>query len=208
MPDGPEGIRAEAVFTGYENVIDRRNTGLRKEIYAVKCPQRFVFGDPFYFEEFKGKKLESLVADYKPPKGFDARLVLEEKAMEEYPDFMERTMTLYMAPEKNIQTYVDGWMYKGQDLSVKEIGVDTACYLMDVDGRSDEIKTGGDGYWGECHEFRHKQNGRQLLDAITVTVVMPDFEDWNGMERLAGYFFEDRELLPSQEAEGSQMKLE
>lgn len=198
----------QKVFTGYENVKDRRNTKLRKETYSVKCPQRFVFGDPLYFEEFKGKKLESLTADYSPPQGFVARVVLEEKAMEEYPDFMERTMTLYMAPEKTIQTYLDGMMYKGQEISGKEIGVDTACYLIRVDGRSDEIKTGGDGYWGACQEFRHEHNGRQFLDAIIVTVVIPEFEDWNSMEHLAGYFFEDRKPLSSQEAAEPQMKLE
>lgn len=208
MPDGPAGIHAEAVFTSYENVRDRRNAGLRKKTYSVKCPKRFVFGDPFYFDEFEGEKLEGLVADYQPPRGFDARVVLEEKAMEEYPDFIERTMTLYMAPEKTIQTYVDGLMYEGQDISVKEIGVDTASYLIDVDGRSDEIKTDGDGYWGECQEFWHKQNGRQFLDAVTVTVVVPEFEDWSGMERLAGYFFEEMKLLSSQEAAEPQMKLE
>lgn len=181
---------------------------MKKKTYSVKCPKRFVFGDPFYFEKFKGEKLEELVADYQPPKGFAARVVLEEKTIEEYPDFMERIMTLYMAPEKTIQTYVDGLMYEGQDISVKGIGVDTACYLIDVDGRSDEIKTGGDGYWGECQEFRHGKNGRQFLDAIIVTVVIPEFEDWSGMERLVGYFFEDMKPLSNQEAAEPQMKLE
>lgn len=193
---------------GNEIVGNRRNIRLRKETYSVKCPQRFVFGDPLYFEEFKGKKLASLIADYKPPKGFDARIVLEEKEMEEYPDFMERTMTLYMASEKTIQTYVDGLMYKGQEISEKEIGVDTACYLINVDGRSDEIKTGGDGYWGACQEFRHEHNGRQFLDAIIVTVVIPEFETWNSMERLAGYFFEEMKPLSSPEAAEPQMKLQ
>lgn len=83
-----------------------------KEIYSVKCPKRFVFGDPFYFEDFKGEKLASLIADYRPPQGFAARLVLMEDKMEDYPDFMDRTMTLYMAPEETIQTYVDGFKYK------------------------------------------------------------------------------------------------
>lgn len=181
---------------------------MRKETYSVKCPQRFVFGDPSYFKNFKGEKLQSLIAYYKPPTGFDARIVLEEQEMEEYPDFMERTMTLYMAPEKLIQTYVDGMMYKGQEILEKQIGVDTACYLIHVDGRSSKIKTGGDGYWGACRELRHNKNGRQFLDAIIVAVVIPEFETWNSMERLAGYFFEDMKPLSSPEAAEPQMKLE
>lgn len=95
---------------------------MRKETYSVKCPQRFIFGDPRYFEEFKGEKLESLVVDYSPPSFYEARVVLEEKQMDEYPDFMERTMTLYMAPQRTIQTYVDGCMYKGQEQIVRNIG--------------------------------------------------------------------------------------
>lgn len=121
---------------------------MRKETYSVKCPQRFVFGDPYYFTRFEGEKLRSLIVDYRPPQGFEARIVLEENILEEYPDFMKRTMTLYTAPAHTIQTYADGMMYKGQDTSIKEIGVDTACYLIEVDGRSETLKTGGDGYWG------------------------------------------------------------
>ena len=30
---------------------------MRKEIYSAKCPKRLQFGDPMYFEEFKGEKL-------------------------------------------------------------------------------------------------------------------------------------------------------
>ena len=33
---------------------------MKKEIYSVKCPKRVQFGDPLYFEEYKGKKLASL----------------------------------------------------------------------------------------------------------------------------------------------------
>lgn len=33
-------------------------------------------------------------------------------------------------------------MYEGQEVSTKEIGVDTARYLMIVDGQSDTIHTG------------------------------------------------------------------
>ena len=34
-----------------------------KEIYKVQTPKRIVFGDPLYFEEYKGKKLASLVLE-------------------------------------------------------------------------------------------------------------------------------------------------
>ncbi len=59
-----------------------------------------------------------------------------------------------MAPKQTIETYAEGMMYKGQEVSTKEeIGVDSARYLMIIDGQSDTIHTGGDGYWGRCEEY-------------------------------------------------------
>ena len=45
---------------------------MRKEIYKIKNPKHIVFGDPLYFEDFKGAELKRLTVDYKPPKSFDA----------------------------------------------------------------------------------------------------------------------------------------
>lgn len=58
-----------------------------KETYSVKLPKHIVFGDPWYFEEYNGEKLDSLVVDMNPPSRFQARVVLEEVPDEEYPDF-------------------------------------------------------------------------------------------------------------------------
>lgn len=76
---------------------------MRKEIYKIKNPKHIVFGDPLYFEDFKGAELKRLTVDYKPPKSFDAaRLVLLEKPNEKYPEYTDRTMTLYLAPRQTI----------------------------------------------------------------------------------------------------------
>ena len=74
----------------------------------MKCPERSRFGDPMYFEWFTGTDLEPLVADYKPPNNFIARIVLEERevAIEELLDFVERTTQLYLAPAKTIDVYM------------------------------------------------------------------------------------------------------
>ena len=32
---------------------------MRKEIYSVKCPKQVQFGDPMYFEEYEGRKLQT-----------------------------------------------------------------------------------------------------------------------------------------------------
>ena len=57
-----------------------------KEIYKVQTPKRIVFGDPLYFEEYKGEQLKKLVVDYEVPAKFDtARLVLEENHLKNTP---------------------------------------------------------------------------------------------------------------------------
>ena len=115
---------------------------MRKEIYKVKCPRHIIFGDPTYFREYKGAKLKKLTVDYKPPKDFDAaRLVLEERPNKEFPEYINRTMTLYLAPSQTIKTYLEGMMYSSQEIAEKGIGVDTARYYFSVDGRDDELFT-------------------------------------------------------------------
>lgn len=87
-----------------------------KEIYKIKRPDHVVFGDPLYFEQFKGARLKKLVADYHVLTKFDtARLVLEEKPFSNCPDMMNRTMTLYFAPEKHMDVYLSEQMYEGQE---------------------------------------------------------------------------------------------
>ena len=120
-----------------------------KEIYKIKRPDHVVFGDPLYFQQFKGARLKKLVTDYRVLTKFDtARLVLEEKPFSNCPDMMNRTMTLYFAPEKHVDVYLSEQMYEGQEEKTKVVLVDTARYLLKVDDRSDEIHTEADGEWG------------------------------------------------------------
>lgn len=64
-----------------------------KETYKIKRPDHIVFGDPLYFEQFKGARLKKLVTDYHVLTKFDtARLVLEEKSFSNCPDMMNRTI--------------------------------------------------------------------------------------------------------------------
>ena len=126
---------------------------MNKEVYKIQCPEHIVFGDPLYFEQYKGQKLLSLVVDYKPPGHFEASLVLREQKNEQFEGFMERSMEIYLAPAETMKTYLDGMKYKAQKMKEKMIGVDTARYLLTVDDRSDEIRTGGDGCWGSKIEF-------------------------------------------------------
>lgn len=164
---------------------------MKKEIYKIQCPKHIVFGDPLYFEEFKGEKLKRLVVDYKPPQHFGACLVLLEQENEEFEDFIERSITLYLAPSTTMKTYMDGMMYKGQQVKEKQIGVDTAQYRLTVNDRSDDIRTGGDGYWGSEIELCRQVGTRKISDAVIISVVVPDETDFEGMRQMARYFFPD-----------------
>lgn len=76
------------------------------------------------------------MVDYEVPTKFDtARLVLEEKTFEEYPGMMHRTMTIFLAPHDHMDVYLSNHKYTVQQEATKVIGVDTARYLFEVDGR-------------------------------------------------------------------------
>ena len=172
---------------------------MRKETYKIPCPKHIVFGDPLYFEQFKGRKLQSLVVDYQPPEHFEARLVLQERESKEVEGFMERNMELFLAPAKAMETYLDGMMYNSQKAKEKAIGVDTASYLLSIDDRSDEIHTGSDGYWGSTIELYRNVGGKRISDAMLISVICPDDTDFDGMRKMASYFSPDMQQVDKAE---------
>lgn len=174
---------------------------MKKEIYSVNCPKHIQFGDPMYFECFEGEKLSRLVADYSPPENFEARVVLEENGVE------DSKMIFYLALKGTINTYLDGYKYKVQEQKGKGIGVDTAAYLLIIDGKEEEISTGADGYWGDCQEFSHTHKGKEILDAVIITVYMPEFENLTDMRGRMHYFFTGVcQIDGSEECTGHQIK--
>lgn len=164
---------------------------MKKETYKIPCPKHIVFGDPLYFEEFKGRKLQSLVVDYTPPQHFEARLVLLEEKSEELDGFVERSINLYLAPAETMKTYLDEMKYKDQKVAQKMIGVDTARYVLEIDDHSDEIYTGGDGCWGNEVELYRRIGNQRVSDAMIISVAMPEGTDFDGMRERARYFFPD-----------------
>lgn len=80
-----------------------------KETYKVKRPERLVFGDPLYFKEYEGELLKKLTVDITPPDHFSARVTLEEAPVKGCPGLIGRVMTIYLAPERTMQTYRSRW---------------------------------------------------------------------------------------------------
>lgn len=174
-----------------------------KEVYKVKPPERIAFGDPLYFEQCTEEELKRLTVDYKPPDSFRAKVVLEETPYEKCPDEMCRAMSIYFAPSQTINVYVQGKQYKSQDYISRDIGVDSARYLLGMDGNYDIFSTGGDGYWGEYAELSRTVNGKRYVDAVIITVVMPEYETMEDMRKWLKYFFKEIEAeeLPTQDSD-------
>ena len=179
---------------------------LRKEIYRVKHPDRITFGDPYYFEQFHGDKLRRLTYDLKVPDWMDARLVLREDLMERddygclFARFSEderkrRALVIYLAPPKTMQTYLDGMQYESQKVDEKQIGVDTACYLLRVDDRAETVHTAADGYWGGVETLYRVIDGEICHDAVIITVEMPEDHDFAAMKTLAERCFPNMEQI-------------
>ena len=185
---------------------------LRKETYRVKHPSRITFGDPYYFEQFRGDKLRRLTYDLKVPDWMEARLVLREDLMEreDYGDdnvfarFSEdelkrRALVIYLAPPETMQTYLDGQQYESQKSKEKQIGVDTAHYLLRVDGRTETVRTGADGYWGSVETLYRFIDGTTYHDAVIITVEMPEDYDFEAMKALAERCFEGMRAIEKSE---------
>lgn len=162
-----------------------------KETYMVNLPKKIVFGDPLYFEEFKGEKLDSLVVDFSPPRHFEAAVVLQEAPFDEMPDITDRTMTIFLAPAKTMGVYLNDMVFESQDETFKEIGVDTAQYYLKVDGNEETIRTGGDGYWGSYMELSRTIKGHRILDAAIISISMPEDETFDSMRERLNYLFQN-----------------
>lgn len=107
----------------------------------------------------------------------------------------------------NSSPYVNDQMYESQELTQKEIGVDTARYLINVDNRWGEIYTEEDGSWGDCLELSRGKGTQRVLDAIIVTVYMPESEDFQSMRQRVNCFFQDVQRLKSPEDQSQKMKM-
>ena len=181
---------------------------LRKETYHASYPSRIAFGDPYYFESLTGDQLRNLTLDLKVPGWMNVRLVLREDLMEreDYGDddlfarlseteLKRRALVIYLAPPKTMQTYLDGMQYESQRGDEKRIGMDTACYLLRVDDRTETVHTAADGYWGGVETLYRVIDGTTCHDAVIITVEIPEDYEFEEMRRLARYLFPDLRML-------------
>lgn len=144
-----------------------------------KKNRSIIIGDPLYFEEFKGRKLKSLVVDLSISKNFlqEVELICEDEMylLKYYFAINESMMKMLKNNEK----------YKYQKAYIKEIGVDSACYLYQVNDQMDEIRTNGDGYWG--NEVLIKDENKKLESGY-IEMMLPYKEEKESL-KIIDYFF-------------------
>lgn len=168
---------------------------LRKEIFKMKCPDRIMAGDPYYLETKPPERLKKLIVDYAPPHFYEGRLILTESYMAGFPDYKLNTVEIYMAPKETIEVYAGGLIYESQEMAQKPIGVDTAKYFIEVDGKREIFHTGGDGYWGDAYEYRHMENEKSYVDGLLVVMTMPDYMSYEMVKNTMNYLFEDMQSI-------------
>lgn len=172
---------------------------MTKETYRADTPNKLIFGDPLYFQQYKGERLANLIVNLDPPKHFDTRVVLEEFPCEELPELMLRTMSVYFAPAATMDVYLSGMMYESQDVTEKGITVDSAAYRIRVGDREEVFKTGGDGYWGNHTEYSRSIDGKKLRDATITTIYMPDDMSMDDVRGYMNFFFENTQQIDNVE---------
>lgn len=172
---------------------------LRKEIFKIKCPQRITIGDPYYFETEPPARLKELVADYKPPRFYEGKIILTESEMLNLSEGKFNSIEIYMAPKETMETYSRGYMYEGQEVVQKPIGVDTAKYFMEIDGRRESFHTGSDGYWGDIYEYCHTEKQKVQVDGVLIVMTMPAYMSYENVKNIMNYLFEDMRSIQQEQ---------
>ncbi len=155
-----------------------------KETYKVKTPNKIVIGDPWYFK-MERSEVERLTVNFSPPTNFATRVILEEKPFEDYPEMMDRSITIICASEGMLPIFQRGQKLTVQEEVSKPIGVDTAQYLMRVNETEINVHTGADGCWGYHSEFYRDINSKKVLDAAIINIGFS--EDFESMDDIRGY---------------------
>lgn len=76
----------------------------------------------------------------------------------------------------------------------KEIGIDSARCLINIDGRGKEIQMEGDGYCGSFMEIYVQDKKELIFDSIVICLSFPDSFDI-AKKKIAGYLFGDMKQL-------------
>lgn len=164
-----------------------------KETYIVKRPRNIFMADPWYLEKFDGEKLNSLIVDFIVPENLNTACVtIEEDCDDEMPELKNLSMTIYLSPKETMVTYLSGMKHVSQEIIDRPIGVDTAKYILRIDGKSDVIYTASDGVWANYREYTRNVGNYRLTEAVVLDIGFPcESYSFDRLKEIINYFFQD-----------------
>ena len=142
----------------------------------------------WYFKNYKDRpgERDRLVVNYTPLQSFAAGVVLQEKEETDSSEGVQKFLVFYFAPEEDIDTYMDEKMYSLQKVFQREILVDTACYVIGIEGRHEVWHTGVNGVCGIFTEYYREEDGEKVTDAGILLIAAPDSVTFEDIERTFG----------------------
>ena len=156
---------------------------LKKAEGVISMPKKITIGDPMYFEDGKG-------LEYTYSKAFrgksDWACAIEiadnfitcppNEFFKETLEYNDVSFKIYLAyDEKMLSLLKEGKRYTRQKEKVTELGVDSASYIINVNGVEELIRTGGDGSIGYVCEYFTKSK----LEGVIIEATLSDYTGYN-----------------------------
>ena len=172
---------------------------MRTKVFRPTCPRRVLWGDPVYLAGDTVDTTASVIKEQSIPESFQAKIILEERHDEEYIDVVMLNVGIYMAREQQLPMYLKNMMFSSQEEIVYPVNVNSAGYLLDIDGRSAMLRTESNGCWGYgCFLYWGK-----MLDALILDIGLPETETMESAEQLIAALFENVSLEESKDGRDS-----
>ena len=144
-----------------------------KKTFDIETPKTILIGDPEYFKKYKGRKLTSMIVNRKTTKKDCAKVKIEEIVDTQFKN-KSIEMTLYIAPKEHIDTYMKDQCYKIQTIKQKQIETNSSKCLFEIDDKKNLLNASNEPWFGTEYTYRHKQNDKNILDAIVINVSLPE----------------------------------
>lgn len=177
---------------------------LKRKNYEVDMIKNLQFGDPMYYEDYADdkKRLNSLISNIKLKKELKERfncylsLIQSQDHDDDCDmDFDSLELRICLAPKEHFATYLNDMQYASQKTKVKEIGVDSASYILEIDGKYDKFSTEADGYWGCESTFYRTIDRKKYVDAIMICISMPEDIDMDNLDKYVDYYFSNKKEI-------------
>ncbi len=95
--------------------------------------------------------------------------------------------------EKYIETL------KEMQVKQKMIVIDSNQYLIDIDGRKEEITTNKDGFWGFYGELCcQDENGNNITQGVIIDITLPETMKFDQAKQIAKHLFKEEKQLDKQ----------